>query len=469
MTKRFLDSVYSRRKSPKEYDPGYVDLELARIAGSIPSAVKRAIQDLYPSLQNNNKNVVADIITTKTISVVPDPVIGTNRLEYTQQFDVGAWVKYNLTVTADSVIAPDGTLTADTLATTVAGGYIVLGRWTVASAMKVTYSVYIKRLTTTVQTNFGIYDVTAGAQVVETACTWTGDAITGMANAGGAGATSYTFTSPATGWWRVSGFTNTTLDPTHEYTFFIYPRNSGNSGSIYAWGAQVNAGGLVNYVQVGAVYTALAVSTWTDLGNTNITGSLTVSGTTTLNGSTTFAVAPTYSSLTASQAVFTNASKQLVSVATTGTGSVVLSASPTFTGTVLVAGFTYSQALGSLTPYATPGAFTQTLSSQFASTVSGATLMGYGTTGDVTLKGRSGNDAFYVASNTLNCVAKGSLTVTTGFGCNGAAAQTAYASGGALNAYGAGVNGFDTGANASALYAMVVSIRAALVANGVMS
>jgi hypothetical protein len=40
------------------------------------------------------------------------------------------------------------------------------------------------------------------------------------------------------------------------------------------------------------------------------------------------------SGLTASRAVFTDGSKNLVSVATTGTGSVVLSADPTFTGTL---------------------------------------------------------------------------------------------------------------------------------------
>ena len=63
----------------------------------------------------------------------------------------------------------------------------------------------------------------------------------------------------------------------------------------------------------------------------------------------------------------------------------------------------------------------------------------------------------------------GALKVATGFGCNSKTEQTAYASGGALAAYGAGANGFDSGANASALHAMVVSIRAALVANGIMS
>ena len=63
----------------------------------------------------------------------------------------------------------------------------------------------------------------------------------------------------------------------------------------------------------------------------------------------------------------------------------------------------------------------------------------------------------------------GTLTSSGGFGVNGASAQTAYASGGALAAYGAGANGFDTAGHASALYAMVVAIRAALVAIGIMS
>lgn len=61
------------------------------------------------------------------------------------------------------------------------------------------------------------------------------------------------------------------------------------------------------------------------------------------------------------------------------------------------------------------------------------------------------------------------VTVAGAFGCNGATAQTAYASGGALAAYGAGANGLDSGANMAALHALVVAMRAALVANGIMS
>jgi hypothetical protein len=63
----------------------------------------------------------------------------------------------------------------------------------------------------------------------------------------------------------------------------------------------------------------------------------------------------------------------------------------------------------------------------------------------------------------------GAVTVTGAFGTNGAAAQTAYASGGALAAYAAGANGLDTGAHMQSMYNLVVAMRAALVANGTMS
>jgi hypothetical protein len=53
------------------------------------------------------------------------------------------------------------------------------------------------------------------------------------------------------------------------------------------------------------------------------------------------------SGLTASQAVFTNGSSQLVSNAITGTGNVVMSASPTLTGTITAAALTMSAALTS--------------------------------------------------------------------------------------------------------------------------
>lgn len=73
------------------------------------------------------------------------------------------------------------------------------------------------------------------------------------------------------------------------------------------------------------------------------------------------------------------------------------------------------------------------------------------------------------AAITGNSSITGSLAVSTGFGCNGATPQTAAASGGALAAYASGTAGLDTGAHMQALYNLVVAMRAALVANGIMS
>lgn len=72
-------------------------------------------------------------------------------------------------------------------------------------------------------------------------------------------------------------------------------------------------------------------------------------------------------------------------------------------------------------------------------------------------------------ANRMTIAAAGAVTIVGAFGCNAAAAQTAYASGGALAAYATGAFGLNSDANMSALHAMVVKIRAALVANGIMS
>lgn len=68
-----------------------------------------------------------------------------------------------------------------------------------------------------------------------------------------------------------------------------------------------------------------------------------------------------------------------------------------------------------------------------------------------------------------NLLVDGTGTITGAFGCNGTTPQTAYASGGALNAYSGGGFGLNTAGNMSDLHALVVAMRAALVANGIMS
>lgn len=48
-----------------------------------------------------------------------------NLLLFTEQFDNAYWTKSNITITANSAVAPDGTTTADTLTATGANGYVL--------------------------------------------------------------------------------------------------------------------------------------------------------------------------------------------------------------------------------------------------------------------------------------------------------------------------------------------------------
>jgi hypothetical protein len=81
----------------------------------------------------------------------------------------------------------------------------------------------------------------------------------------------------------------------------------------------------------------------------------------------------------------------------------------------------------------------------------------------------AGSFNIFSSDDVVNFTVDGSATIGTGFGCNSKAAQTAYASGSALAAYATGAYGLNSDANMSALHALVVKIRAALIANGIMS
>ncbi len=107
-------------------------------------------------------------------------------------------------------------------------------------------------------------------------------------------------------------------------------------------------------------------------------------------------------------------------------------------------------------------------------TIQGALGTGAGAVGGIVFQVPVTHGSDSVAQTATTALTIGATTVTSvkvagAFSCNGTNPQTAFASGGALNAYGAGVNGLDTGANMAALHAMVVAIRAALVADGIMS
>jgi hypothetical protein len=91
-----------------------------------------------------------------------------------------------------------------------------------------------------------------------------------------------------------------------------------------------------------------------------------------VTGISTFTSAPVLSSATMLQAVFTGSDKSLVSNAITGTGSVVMSASPTLTGTIAGASQTLSGTLAVTGAITATGGVTGSVTGNVTGNVSGS-------------------------------------------------------------------------------------------------
>jgi len=118
-------------------------------------------------------------------------------------------------------------------------------------------------------------------------------------------------------------------------------------------GAPILVLGPTQDVVVGAAAITPKTTNTVDLGSGSLkfkdlflAGNGSIGGTLAVTGVATLTAQPVLSSLTASRAVFTDGSKGLVSNAITGTGNVVMSTSPTLTGTVGGENATLSGTLG---------------------------------------------------------------------------------------------------------------------------
>lgn len=150
--------------------------------------------------------------------------------------------------------------------------------------------------------------------------------------------------------------------------------------------------------------------------------------------------------------------------------------SPTFTGTttadaLVVNGLTTAT---DVSDKVTIGRFSVGIPTSYFVMGAGATAFKWQNPGIVDLMTLTGSGELTVLAG-ITITGFGGLNIVTGdtivqaFGCNGATAKTAAASGGALISYVTGGAGYSTTAMAQALYAMVVTIRTALVANGILS
>ena len=120
------------------------------------------------------------------------------------------------------------------------------------------------------------------------------------------------------------------------------PFAAGINSSLTTDSTNSTSGSIITAGGVG-IAKALYVGT-----TANVAGAVTLQSTLGVTGVATFSAAPIYSSLTASSAVATDASKALVSVTNTGTGNNVLATSPTIT-TPTLSGDTIAGTINGLT------------------------------------------------------------------------------------------------------------------------
>jgi hypothetical protein len=193
-----------------------------------------------------------------------DPSVNTqNLLTYSEDATNAAWNKVNITDTANTIAAPNGTTTADSILETTANSFHVLlptASTAVAASTVYTASVYVKSInnqfiqlvlddTATTNGGYANYDLTNGT-------------VTQSANYGTATGLATSITSVGSGWYRITLSTTIGANTTARYaingiqsgTSGTFPNYLGNaSNGYYVWGMQLNQGSTVSpYVYTAA-------------------------------------------------------------------------------------------------------------------------------------------------------------------------------------------------------------------------
>ncbi len=125
---------------------------------------------------------------------------------------------------------------------------------------------------------------------------------------------------------------------------------------------------------------------------------------------TDFEVATNVTTVPLSRKITLGVLRDFLASAVTGLAAVAVSVA----SLASAAGITFVSSVSSTTALATPSAFVATECAAFASTVSGAVVMGFGTTNDVTLMNRAGTVVMGIAANSTTVNFAGSVALGSG-------------------------------------------------------
>ena len=178
----------------------------------------------------------------------------TNLLTYSEQFDNASWINNGVTINANQVVSPGGSLTADLL-TGVSGGFGVVrfSTWTatnkVASCFAKAGSTNLFKIANASFSNrYVIFDLNNGT-VSEESTGWTGF----IENYGN-------------GWYRCIAISN---NETGTFSLGV----TAASESIYIWGAQLESGYKTSYIPTSGAISTRLQDIATNSGNASLINS----------------------------------------------------------------------------------------------------------------------------------------------------------------------------------------------------
>ncbi len=187
-----------------------------------------------------------------------------NILTYSQQFDNAAWGKANVSITADTTTAPDGTTTADKIVENTANGtHQIWQNYSTASPGNYLFSFYAKpsgrnRAWVTISNT-----TTGGANV--TFDFSSGTIATAAANGGDFTNAVATITSAGNGWYRCSISATKGISNSNVWPYIFLDNGSGvtytgdGTSGLFVWGAQLE---IVTYQTTPSTYVATTTAAY---------------------------------------------------------------------------------------------------------------------------------------------------------------------------------------------------------------
>ena len=200
-----------------------------------PTTTQR-ITNYIPVLQTASANVARfdhNPATGESLGLLVEEQ-RTNLVIYSEQFDNGNWVKSQTTITSNTIVAPDSTLTGDKIVETSGAGLRQLYQTPSLSAVSHSFSAYFKA---SERYWFKLNLTGSGAYF---------DLSTGVIGTIDAGVTA-AMTAVGNGWYRCS-IVRTVLSGTNYTEIQLALTNGGGSytgdgySGIFIWGAQLEAG-----------------------------------------------------------------------------------------------------------------------------------------------------------------------------------------------------------------------------------